>query len=408
MNIIDRYIQEKSFFRGKKAIGVTVDFQTSGAMLYTVLSVKRERTSVHKDSEIKTFSDKEIFFSSIDITAPICLTITGTKIVHREMNISDDQSDSDILNAIFPNASINDFYLQKDELNNSRYLISVIRKEVLDNIVDECKTKNILVVATDIGIAAFSSILHILPESNEYRCGYFLIKMSGQTMVSCEKTTEIAESKYEIGTDSFPSTCINAYAQSVFFLSAADGLESFQYVRSERDAFLYKAFIKQAGIILASSLFAILLINFFLFDNYYKRHNELESTLNQNKDLLIKLDTLKNDLKTKEELFKESGFIHPSRLSFYADHIAASLPESIILDELHCIPLEKKLKQDQEIAVKQNCILVSGSVNASSELNEWIGLLGKESWIKSVTIVSYLQDNNFTRGDFQITITIKE
>jgi hypothetical protein len=408
MALIDRYILEKSIFRGKKALGITIDFQSSGTVSYSIITVKREKSNIQKESEMIVVSEKDELFSKIDSSLPICLTISGTKIVHREMNIADDQSESDILNSMFPNASINDFYVQKDLLNNSRYFVSVIRREVLDGIIDDFKQKNICIVSVDLAIGAFTQIKHLLPEKTEYRCGSFILKMSNETIVSCENAGDSSEIHYEVGTDEISSTILNSFAQCVFFLSASDQNELFESIQSERESFLYKSFIKQGITVIAVSFLLILLINFFLFDNYYKKHNELESTLNQNKDLLIKLDTLKNDLKTKEELFQESGFIHQSRLSFYSDHIAASVTESIILDEVNCIPVDKKLKQEQEVTVKQACIIISGNVSSSTEMNEWIGRLGKESWVKSVNILSYLQDNNFSRGDFQINIAIKE
>src|ERR1035437_792266 len=106
MLFIDSFIVSKSFFRGKKANGVSIDFQSSGTISYASISVTKEKNSIQKTAEALPTTDKEAFFASLDSSIPLCLSLSGTKIVHREMSVSDDQSDSDILNAIFPNAAI--------------------------------------------------------------------------------------------------------------------------------------------------------------------------------------------------------------------------------------------------------------------------------------------------------------
>jgi len=116
---------------------------------------------------------------------------------------------------------------------------------------------------------------------------------------------------------------------------------------------------------------------------------------------------LRSELKLKEEYFVKSGFLDESKLAFYTDRIAESLPSEIHLTAFNFNPLKVKMKENKPIEFLTGTINISGTVTQSIILNNWVKGLKKTDWINSIAIIGYNQESAEIPAEFTIQIDIK-
>src|SRR5690606_135980 len=161
----------------------------------------------------------------------------------------------------------------------------------------------------------------------------------------------------------------------------------------------FNVFLKFGGLF----VLGLLLINFFFFNHYFNKVNELNqlSEINQStKAQILKLDeTVSKKQKMVDDLLRSSG----SKSSFYSNAIMQSLPNTILLSEFNYQPLVKRIKEGEDIVLEEHSIIVSGQSNESTSFSNWIAQLETEDWIKKIDIIDYGVVDSNTSG-FKIKI----
>ena len=71
-------------------------------------------------------------------------------------------------------------------------------------------------------------------------------------------------------------------------------------------------------------------------------------------------------------------------------------------------PLTKRINKAEDIHFTYNSVKIIGSVSRSIELNNWIKKLKKYAWVNDINIISFIQDNLKTPGEFELQIVIKQ
>jgi hypothetical protein len=95
-------------------------------------------------------------------------------------------------------------------------------------------------------------------------------------------------------------------------------------------------------------------------------------------------------------------------LSYYADHIASGAPAEVTLSRIALHPVKNKIRNSEEIRFSRNNIIISGQVNNSVILNEWIKRIKKEEWVKKINLADYNQESFSHDGAFNIEVEIAE
>jgi hypothetical protein len=76
---------------------------------------------------------------SVDTSIPLSICLTGKGIVTRKVQTSSEDTDQNILSRIFPNAILSDFVIQRYDIDNTTAFISIIRKEILNALLQRSK-----------------------------------------------------------------------------------------------------------------------------------------------------------------------------------------------------------------------------------------------------------------------------
>jgi Tfp pilus assembly protein PilN len=154
--------------------------------------------------------------------------------------------------------------------------------------------------------------------------------------------------------------------------------------------------------------FLLLLFNYFLFTHYSTAKENFQNQIALNQGYVKKYDSLQKEISEKQKFIEAAGLLEASRTSYYADQVAVDLPYSILLTDLNIQPVDKKsLTDDNRISFTPKTISVSGSCKKSYELNEWVKVLSKKTWLQNVSIINYKQDNEDGLGKFTLEIHIK-
>lgn len=403
-------IKNLNLFKCRSVAGVHISLLPDNKLDIDLTILKRKKTKLEIENTFSSLTSFEELFGNIPGSTPVCLNIDGKGIIHKKINVKDKNNDITILDQVLPNASLKDIWMQKTEIYEDLFYISVVRKEIINNIVTEFKTNGKYIVAFSLGPFILNNILGIinLSEKNIPVSDYEISIENNRIIDINKNTTNSSHQKHKIGDDELTSNMLIPFAAGFeYFIQTNIPPEEFDSISTSGEEFFYKKIFVTAGWSVLIFLFVLLLTNFLLFDKYNTEYNDLSYKISQNKDLLSRLDTLTKELELKEEFITKGGLLRSSRNSYYADRIAYMLPENIMLTKMDIQPLKKKIKESKEPEFLKNIIHVAGLTQKSTLLDEWIKKIRKEKWVDDINILNYLQDSDLKTGEFEIEIKIK-
>jgi Tfp pilus assembly protein PilN len=120
--------------------------------------------------------------------------------------------------------------------------------------------------------------------------------------------------------------------------------------------------------------------------------------------LITTLNNLKGELENKEQYIVDRGFLEPSRLSYYCDRIARSVPVSIELNRMRINPITGKLKTGEDVEMQKGVITIQGLSSDNIVLNSWIGSLKQMPCIQSIRLENYVRKKSNEPGLFSLII----
>lgn len=368
---------------------------------FNVLSLKKKKNELDIVLK-KQFQDSEELFSELKKVKHIFLLVNNEQVLTKDVDFTHIAQES-VVKAAFPNISLNDFYY--DVLDHgSSSLVSICRKEVVDNIINEFRAKGISVVRFSLGDTRFEELLPFLNDFDFHTShGVFTIRNHN---VEVWKKSEEITSIYEVNGLMLESSQLLPLAGVI---SYCDGLRTLDEDQSQSR--LIQEFrqrrVFQLGVRFGLGfLLAILLINFFVFTSYRNQVAELKDELSMNevyRKQLLKMD----DLVTKKKRLVESmNSVSNSKVIWYLDQIAESVPNTISLDHIGYQPRTRSVKKDKPIVFKTNQVLVSGVSKDDTDLTNWVSDLEKVAWIDKLSEME-LDGENSKHTSFDFIIHLK-
>ncbi len=400
---------------GNLATGLEIILLANGAYAINVVTLKRNKSNVSIESKSSGNTDIAALSKIINPKSPVVLVINGKGIIHRKVSIPENDAWSTLLSKVLPNANPNEFYIQKQDVNSSQVFVSVVRANVIDEIVDELKENNINnITACFLGSFVVNNILTLINKnsiSNE-----FLIFSTHKLLVREDKIHEVSSldnavlDTVNVGDELLEGNLLIAYAAALsFFIGGDKGIANSEAITSLQENFKEKQKFHFFGWMLLIATFVILIANYFVFDHYWGKSRDINSRLVLNQSALKKYEALKIEYSQKKEFLEQNGLLENSRTSFFADRLAASIPFSIQLLDCYIYPLKKKKADDLTNAFyfDNKTIRISGTCNRNTELNDWMKTLKENHWIANINLLNYKQDNAKEAGLFFLEIKLK-
>lgn len=404
----------KNIIRSKTAVGVEVILLPENAYEINVVVLKKIKSILAIEKQKEGIVSFEELAQLIDPKLPIILVLNGKGIIHRKVTFFENDTQVTLLNKVLPNANLNEFDLQETSISSSQGFVSLIRSSIINEIIEQLKKNKLTgIVGCLLGPFVINNLLPLINTdiiSNEQlRFSSYQLQIREQQITEIGSTEEEEEEAIQIGDDRIQPKLLIAFGAALsYFLGADAGIAKSELIDNIKEEFKQKQKFEFIGWSLLIAAFSVLLVNYFVFNNYWTKTRDLSSTLASNQSALNRYDTLKVEFEKKKEFLQQNGLLENSRTSFYADKLAGSLPSSIQWIDVNIHPVKKKQVNDETegFFFENKSIKISGKCQRSTDLNDWMKEVKLKSWISSVTLLNYTQDNATDDGLFLIEIKL--
>jgi hypothetical protein len=392
-------------FKISSVAGIYCNISPSGTKIFRVVRVDYHKGNLDFNLLGEVDDDYDAV-AKLTKQLPVYLAVDGKGILLKNV-VSD--SEKPLINQVIPGAREDEFVLDSYPGRDSLHA-AIARKELLDDIIASLKKAGVNVICLALGPMRVGNLIKYfreLPDTVTWENNKLLYSRKENIINQIERLSSVDEQIFTI--DSKPVGSVYLPALSValeFFLE--EGQECvFNEVNDCKKEFQSKVIFQKSGLAFLIFMFLILFINMGFYMHYKDGKREIESRLMGNRNILSEIDSLKQDLEWKKQYLKSSGFLNNSRMSFYADRIAATIPEEIELEKLEINPIEGKIKENKEIVLRSNKIFITGVAKSSVYVNDWVHQLKEFKWIENVAILNYKQDDDFDSGVFSFEVTLK-
>lgn len=398
------------FLKGNKSYGIDIIWNSDEDYMLNVIELRSKGNEVNIVNNYESLKSFDDLSDKISKDIPVLLNIDGKGLIIKSIQLGNKNrmlNNDEIIHQAFPNLSEKDFYIQKVVVENQSGYLTVARKEFINKILNLFINKGFIIYNVSLGpfvLGQFERLLQLYPRV--YTNNGWIDLRDGK-FIAFGYHNDFYNVDYKFGDDTVNNKVLLAYVIGLcFFINKEAFIDSVE-LNNRRKEFIYKSAIRYSLVGTVFLLFIVLLFNFMLFNQVNKKLSESLMELDQRKELVNQLKTLKKDVSIKETYFNSNRFLENSRASFYADRIVSKLEPSITLDELKLFPKERSLREKNEYKFNSELIILSGSAGEAEELGNWIGLLKKEDWIFSLNVTSLFQLETNAKTNFELEIIIK-
>jgi hypothetical protein len=340
-----------------------------------------------------------------DKNTPLALCVDGKGILNKKLNFSLEDLDETVTGKIIPNANADDFYYEAIFINETTSFVSIMRRSLIDPILEKLKDKGFFVTECHLGPLVISCIGSALTKEADTSD---LIFRNYKLVISKEGLLEIGTSQLAKAEEN-KNLLLFAGACSYFTnWSSLNAKAHCPIVRERKIDFSEKK--KFSFYVAAIVIFFLtgLLINFFVFQHYHNKKQQLESQIGWQENALKNYDELKKNLDEKMTFALGSGILSPDNLAFLSDQLGSTVPPDIKLNRMTVFPLEKKMENgDEHSSFNKHLISVKGQSLSGSGINNWIKKIKQKEFVKEVLLTNYKQDDENAKGFFSLEIKLK-
>ncbi len=401
----------KSVLKSKRVTGLEAVFLPNEGLQFNAVILKKSKTGLEVETSHAGIIEAEELQKFIDSKLPINIVINGKGIIHRKLIVNEADSDTKLLERVFPNAKFSDFYFQKIVLSENTVFVSIARKNNIDELLASFIDKGYHFSGISLGPFCLNGIIPLikLPVDGLTIANYkFEIVNNERIEDFQDNINDFFDKKISIAGEDIQHQSVLSFASAFdyFFPFQIGGLLSVPMVDKSKAELEQKKIYQLGGWTVLLVFLAILLGNFFLFDYYGKQFQQLNTAFVGKKGQLENLNEIKMKVNEKQAFLEKTGLKGISKTSFYSDRIALDFPETISLTHLDLFPLESKIKGNEPIVFLNKVIIVKGNCKKSTELNDWIRILKTKEWINDVSVLNYKQENVQEPGEFELKLTI--
>lgn len=393
-------------FRNNSVCGVYCNITPEGEKRFKVVQVhhKKGQLDFHISGECK---DQVQEVKKLTGGNPVYLVIDGKGILLRTTNPDPDQP---LIRQIIPTASEEEFVTDTYPGNNAVH-VAIARKDLVDELWKQMKDAGITVICLALGpyrVANLSAYFGDFPETISFENNRIVYDHASGMISQFERLTQPSASIYEIDKQKTDGSFLPAIAVAFEYFLDEDRECNFPGIIGQKKEFHSRIIYRRAGMGVLFLILTVLLVNMFFYMHYQEKTQQMESSLTGSRKILNELDTLKKEVEWKQKFMKESGISKDTKMAFYADRIAATVPGEITLDRMEIQPLTGKIRSNKEITVRPDIIVLAGLTKNSLYLNDWVHDLKALKWVENVTIISYLQEDAINAGEFSVELNIKK
>ncbi|HXA02618.1 MAG TPA: hypothetical protein VNW99_11560 [Cytophagaceae bacterium] len=397
---------KRKFLGSGRIAGIEIFFLQDGSYRISLLqlSLKKSLITIDKKSAAHFNSIEELKLTA-DKNIPVSLIFNGKGILTKKVFQEKNEEDAALLSQVLPNAKAMDFYIQKKDS-----YVTVARREAIDEVLSRLKEIGLPVISLSIGPLAGLSIIPFMKHggNNISFAGHeYMLENDHLKEYKYAATTE--EKEITIGDENITSHQAMAYAAAFQEILSQDPVHvEDEHIKEGAQEYKYKNLLKYLTIIICSVFIAIITVNIFLSFYLDSKNKNLGSKQRGYQLMLNKLDSLGAQIKEKEIFLKESGWLEDSKISYFSDRIASTIPPSVKLTELAVNSFNDKAStSEKKLIFNNSIIIILGHCTTATELNPWMKEMKKFDWVKEVKVHTYAYNEKNKEGDFKIQIELR-
>lgn len=381
-----------------KLIALSVNFDGEKTTLH-FHELKKKKGEIVFGKTVRFEESLESFAKKIGKHTPVVLHFSGKGIINRSVDNKENYRHS-----LLMNADLNQFYFT-DYIQDEQVYSSVIRKDVVQEFIDQLVDLNIDVISISSGPFVVSPLASYVAKSSIDIDGTQLLFTKDQ-LTNYSKLEEQGRNT-QLGAELIRTDQIGAVSTAAQFFNPSPSLllpEDEQINSVNLNEAKQKNIFVRFGVGMVFFFLTILASNYFYLGhlNSIIESNSLE--LLAHEDQLGELSFLTEEKERKEKLLSSSGLLNKKFLSFYLMELSNAVPDDIVLNSMVISPLVKEIKKRHKIEFQNEFIYVTGQSKSSDILSRWIDDLKENDWLSKVDILDYSYEKGV--GNFELEILV--
>jgi len=373
-----------------------VEFASNNS--FNLLSLKKKKNEL-EILQKEHFDDFTSLIFALKGKKHLFLILNNEQVLTKEVHVTHIAKES-VVKTAFPNISLNDFHFEVFD-NGFSSIVAICRKEAVEEAVRDLQEKGVSVVQISLGSTSFQRLLPFLND-HKFHTSRGVFEVKDHKVVEWKKGEEVAKA-YEVNGLTVDSNQLLTLGGVISYCNGVDKSIDEDYQQALFKEYQQKRTF-QLGIRFGlGSLLLILLINFFVFSSYRGQVSRLTTELSMNEVYRKQLLSLDNLVIKKKRLVESMSAVSNSKVMWYFEEVAKSVPNTISLDNLEYQPVNRSIKKDKAIILRTNEMNVKGIAKNDSDFTNWVNQLERRDWIQKVSIIDIGGENSrYTAFEFVI------
>jgi hypothetical protein len=343
---------------------------------------------------------------------PYILVVDGKGILHKPVTTNASATPTERLREAMPGVASKDFYLQVTPGVETDFL-SLIRCDTFDQFWNDWQAAGYWVVGVTLGpwvSTLLASITTSTANGQAIPSGNHLLETRQGKPLRITVSVNQEQDAITIGEEQFNRMWVPAYAAGVSWLltGSINPSPTIETVRQRQVEWKHRKRFETTGKGVLAGVFLLLLLNFITFGHLRKKIETVEAQVSRSSASSEKENEMLRQMKQKKKFLEQNGWLHNTHHSFFADTLAASLPEGIRLLELSINPKdEKQSREEKRLVFVPTTITIKGICASPGPLQDWMYRLGRSRWVADLSQPSYQFDPQLKAGVFNFTLLVK-
>jgi hypothetical protein len=396
----------KSYLTKNAICGVECVFDESGLSFnYAVLQIKKNKVEIAQQGT--SLDSNEILKIAKKESSPIILIISGKGVIVKKIIFSENDSLQlkDLLQQHLPAIPFNEFHIQFYKNSENSGNISVCRKEQVNELISQFTKDKTEIVNVFIGPLICNALSSITSNYNRLSTSVNQLELVSGFVESVQSNTNAEPVVLEIdGLKVMPSQTLSFASGFGYLTQQHNFISDNQELIILPKQHVEKIKTRLLLFVLIAFLFVVSAVNSVLFFQKYEESSALEVELNLYESKNSQITALLDNYQKKKNLIEQAGIFDNKKMSVYADKIAASLPNDILLRELYFNPEEGETEEDSLTNFTENQLIIKGNCSKSLLLNDWINILKSQSFVKSVNLETFIYNSEGHLPNFVLKV----
>lgn len=381
-----------SYLTKSAVCGVECVFGETGITFhYALLQSRKNRIEIAKQGS--SADPGEVLAAAKKMSAPVCLVLNGKGIMVKKIlfGTNDTLDPKELMQQHLPAIQASEFYSQFYKNDHGSGHITLCRKEQLNQLIEQFTKQKAEPADVFIGPAVCNALALITASYNRLTTSTWRLELSSGFLEESYPAGDTDPVNLNIDGLTVAPAQVPAFAAGFAYLTRqqvySTGNPEVKGLSKQHHESIK---VRMALFFFIAVLFVVSGINSVIFFQKFEENSALEVELNLYESKNSQITKLLEEYQKKKSLIEQAGVFEHKKISVYADKIAASLPQDIVLREMYFNPEDGETQQDSLADFRQNELIIKGNCSKSLLLNDWVNVLKSQSFVRSVNLENYV------------------